>query len=133
MNLKLICHCLMSSRICLISHIFIRRNALALDKGRVVGTIGLMMKANQCAVLKKFFVKKEYRSQGIGLQLYQTLLAYVKEKGVQHIILDTPFTAKKSHGFYERAGFYKIEQNQLPVEYVFPDRNSLIYMLDCEE
>ena len=31
---------------------------IALSDGRVVGTIGLMLKENHCAVLKKFFVKK---------------------------------------------------------------------------
>ena len=36
---------------------------IALSDGRVVGTIGLMLKENHCAVLKKFFVKKEFRSQ----------------------------------------------------------------------
>ena len=40
---------------------------VALSDGRVIGTIGLMLKERHCAVLKKFFVKKEFRSQKIGL------------------------------------------------------------------
>ena len=31
---------------------------LALEKGEVIGTLGLMRKEQQCAVMKKFFVKK---------------------------------------------------------------------------
>lgn len=46
---------------------------IALSEGQVVGTIGLMMKERHCAVLKKFFVKKEYRSQKVGLALYKEL------------------------------------------------------------
>ena len=36
---------------------------IALDCGKVIGTLGLMMKTDHCAVMKKFFVKKEYRSR----------------------------------------------------------------------
>ena len=36
---------------------------VALSDDKVVGTIGLMMKDKQCAILKKFFVVEEYRSK----------------------------------------------------------------------
>ena len=36
---------------------------IALADGVVIGTIGLMMKENACAIMKKFFVKKEYHSK----------------------------------------------------------------------
>lgn len=105
---------------------------LALSDGRVVGTIGLMMKENNCAVMKKFFVKKEHRSQRVGLALYKMLLEYAENAGVKHIILDTPSAAHQSHRFYEKAGFYKISVSQLPVKYTYPDRQSIIYMLDVQ-
>ena len=103
---------------------------IALYGGEVIGTIGLMLKENNCAVMKKFFVKKEYRSQKIGLALYRELLEYAKHKGIRHIILDTPSVARTSHRFYENAGFYKISAEELPVAYSYPDRNSILYMLD---
>lgn len=103
---------------------------LALSDGELAGTIGLMMKEQKCAVLKKFFVKKEFRSQKIGLSLYNELLKYANGRGVSHIILDTPSVAHTSHRFYEKAGFYKIKKEQLPISYSFPDRNSILYMLD---
>lgn len=103
---------------------------VALSDDKVIGTIGLMLKERQCAVLKKFFVQKEFRSQGVGLALYNTLLTYAKRADVRHIILDTPSVARASHRFYERAGFYKITKNQLPISYAYPDRDSVLYMLD---
>lgn len=103
---------------------------LALDKDKLVGTIGIMLKENNCAVMKKFFVDSKYRSKKVGLELYNSLLDYAKENGVKHIILDTPSVAVKSHKFYERAGFYKISKENLPIKYEYPDRNSLIYELD---
>ena len=96
----------------------------------MIGTIGLMLKEQGCAVMKKFFVKKEYRSQGIGLALYRELLKFAAEAGVKHIILDTPGVAHTSHRFYERAGFHKINTAELPIPYIYPDRESLLNILD---
>lgn len=102
---------------------------LALHKGNVVGTVGLMLKEQHCAILKKFFVKKEFRSQKVGLALYRELLKYAESIGVRNIILDTPAVAHASHKFYEKAGFCKIKKDELPISYVYPDRDSILYML----
>lgn len=106
---------------------------IALSDGRVVGTIGLMLKENHCAVLKKFFVKKEFRSQKIGLALYNELLKYAVNKAVHSIILDTPAVAQASHRFYEKAGFRRISTAELPVPYSYPDRESILYLLDLSK
>ena len=80
--------------------------------------------------MKRFFVDSHYRSQKIGLALYQKLLAFAKDKGVRHIILDTPSVARASHKFYETAGFHRIYTQEFPIRYLYPDRDSLLYMLD---
>ena len=103
---------------------------VALSDGRVIGTIGLMLKQNHCAVLKKFFVKKEFRSQKVGLSLYSEFLKYAISKEVHHIILDTPAVALTSNRFYEKAGFYRIGTADLPVPYSYPDRDSILYLLN---
>lgn len=103
---------------------------LAMIDGNVVGTIGLMVKERGCAVMKKFFVKKEFRSQKIGLALYNELLGYARHIGIRYIILDTPAVAEASHRFYERAGFRRIDASELPTAYSYPDRNSLLYLLE---
>ena len=103
---------------------------IAFSQGKVIGTIGLIMKANHCAVLKKFFVDAAVRSHGVGAALYQKLLAFAKNAGIEHIILDTPSIAHAAHRFYEHAGFYQIQTEQLPVPYTYPDRDCILYMLD---
>lgn len=103
---------------------------LAVDNGRVVGTIALMSIDGEWSVLKKFFVRADYRSQKIGFALYSELLEFAKQKGYRHIILDTPSVAVKSHAFYERAGFRLISKLELKVQYNYPDRHSLLYQLD---
>ena len=103
---------------------------IALSDGRVVGTIGLMLKEKHCAVMKKFFVKKEFRSQKVGLALYKELLKYAVSKEVHSILLDTPSVAHASHRFYEKAGFRRISTAELPVPYSYPDRESILYLLN---
>ncbi len=105
---------------------------LATENGKVIGTVGLMLKEKNCAVLKKFFIKKEFRSKRVGLELYRELLQYAKKAGVRHIILDTPSVAQTSHRFYEKAGFHKIIAAELPVPYTYPDRDSILYELNLE-
>ncbi len=75
-------------------------------------------------------MKKAFRSQKVGLSLYNELLKYAISKDIQHIILDTPAVAHASHKFYERAGFYRISTEELPVEYSYPDRDSVLYLLN---
>ncbi len=100
------------------------------EEDHVIGTIAVMKIGNEWCALKKFFVHKDYRSKGIGLQLYQQLYAFVKEKGFSHNILDTPSVAQKPHRFYEKAGFHCISKKDLPVPYHYPDRASILYKLD---
>lgn len=103
---------------------------IALSDNKVIGTIGLIVRENHCAILKKFFVEKAFRSQKVGLSLYNELLKYAVSKNIHHIILDTPAVARTSHIFYEKAGFRKISAAELPVEYSYPDRDSILYMLN---
>ena len=58
------------------------------------------------------------------------LIEYAKEKYIEHIILDTLSVAAASHRFHEKAGFKRIESQELPVPYGFPDGDSLLFMLD---
>lgn len=100
---------------------------LAVAGGHVVGTIALMKIDDGWCVLKKFFVRADFRSQRVGLALYARLLDFAKAGGFRHIILDTPSVARKSHSFYKRA----VRQISTPeIEYHYPDRLSLLFQLD---
>lgn len=102
------------------------------DKEEVVGSIGLQKKTNEVAVLKKFFVYKDYRGKeiGIGTGLYEALLNFAKIQGFSKLILDTPSKAIRSHGFYKKVGFKEINKGDLPIQYDYSDRDSLIFELD---
>ncbi len=102
---------------------------IAVEQGAVVGTVACMNYGDGNAVLKKFFVREDWRSKKLGLALYQTAISYLKEKGYVQVLLDTPSVAKASHRFYERAGFRKINVGELPFSYEYPDRDSYLYLL----
>ena len=102
---------------------------VAIENGAVIGTIAFMNYGDHNAVLKKFFVQAEYRSQGIGLALYKKLLGVLVEQGYKKVLLNTPAVAVKSHHFYEKAGFKVISKQELPFHYEYPDRDSLLYLL----
>ena len=76
---------------------------VAIENDEVIGTIALMNYNNGNGVLKKFFVKKEYRNKGIGRVLFSTLHTFAKDHGFHTVLLDTPSVAKDSHRFYEKS------------------------------
>ncbi|WP_306453822.1 GNAT family N-acetyltransferase [Bacillus sp. 7884-1] len=83
------------------------------------------------AVLKKFFVYKDYRGIefGIGTGLFEALLDFAKKQGFSKVILNTPSKATRSHGLYKKVGFKNIDKEDLPIQYDNPDRDSLIFEL----
>lgn len=100
------------------------------EEGKVIGSIGLQRLANDTCILKKFFIYKEYRGKGYSDGLFHAFIQYAKSRGVKTVILDTPSIAARSHRFYEKNGFKEISKASLPVPYVYPDRNSLLYALN---
>ncbi|MEE0706072.1 MAG: GNAT family N-acetyltransferase [Adlercreutzia sp.] len=98
------------------------------DEGDIVGTIGVVNLGGGIGVLKKFFVRPDYRTRKVGLALYQALETFCEKAGFTTLILDTPSIAHDSHRFYERNGFRRIAAEELPVSYTYPDRDSLLYL-----
>ncbi|MCD7729998.1 MAG: GNAT family N-acetyltransferase [Oscillospiraceae bacterium] len=102
---------------------------IAIEDNKVIGTFAYMNYGNGNAVLKKFFVETNWRRKKVGLALYEELIDELKAKKYRYAVLDTPSVAKRSHEFYERAGFKRISKEELPFNYEFPDRDSYLYLL----
>ena len=105
---------------------------VALDeRGAVAGTIGLQVKQGH-GIMKKFFVREDARGRerGVSAGLYDALLRHARAAGLRSIILDTPSVAERSHAFYRRSGFRQVTGADLPFDYRFPNRDSLLFRLD---
>lgn len=105
---------------------------VAEENGRTAGCIGLMNCGDGLGILKKFFVYEAYRSSPhhLGLRLYGKLLESARQMGIRKFILDTPRNTERAHRFYEKAGFVKVEQDQLPITYDCPYEDCDFFCLD---
>ena len=99
-------------------------------QGQVIGSVGLQRETESVSVLKKFFVKDGYRGAGVAAALFDRLIAFADLRCVKTIILDTPSVAIRSHSFYRKKGFRQIEKSEAPIDYDYPDRDSLLFRLD---
>ncbi|TRX33241.1 GNAT family N-acetyltransferase [Flavobacterium sp. ZT3R18] len=84
--------------------------------GELIGTIALVKYDDKAGAIRKMFVKKEYRGKElfIAQQLLDTLIAYSKENGLQHLYLGTVSILEAALRFYEKNNFMRIEKKALP-------------------
>lgn len=99
--------------------------------GEIIGTIGLQNLDNSNGVLRKMFVRSDFRGTELKIaqMLFDTLLDFAASINLKMIWLDTPSIAVASHRFYEKNGFIQTDKLNLPESYIFPDKNSKIYKL----
>lgn len=57
------------------------------------------------AYIEDWFVRKDYRGQGVGKELFKTLVDEVKKRGCTHIKLDAFVNNKKAIDIYHKSGF----------------------------
>ena len=101
---------------------------LAVECDKLIGTLALMNKGDGNAVLKKGFVRAEYRKQGILGGLYKRLMDFAEENGFKTFVFDTPSVATNCHRFFEKRGYKRISREEIPFPYDFPDRDSYVYL-----
>lgn len=105
---------------------------IATDDDKLIGSIGIMPCTKETAVLKKFFVYENYQGEPfhLGQKLYASLLAFAKDKGFKTIMLDTPYNTVRAHKFYEKAGFKKVYENELPIKFSHPYKDCDFFLLN---
>ncbi len=81
---------------------------LAEMEEEIVGCVGLKKLSNEIGELKKFFVLRQYRRQGIAKLLLQKVIHLSREIGYQKIRLDCPNFAKNAQKLYKSFGFQLI-------------------------
>lgn len=107
---------------------------IALDGEQLIGTIAVLDFGDGIAVLRKMFVDPAYRGapHRLGQQLLDTLLAWVRSQGFQHLYLGTVDLLVAAQRFYEKNGFARIAEEALPdpiARQKMPDDN-LYYQME---
>lgn len=90
---------------------------VALTDGKVIGTIGFTNLKNNSIALKRMFLNKEFRGQGIAKILLDTVIKWATDNGVENIYLGTMTQFKAAQTFYKRNDFREIMQTNLPIDF----------------
>lgn len=70
------------------------------EKNEIVGTIALLKHSDDNVELKKFYVRKDYRGQGVSKALYEKVMDMCKESGFKRIFLGTYERLETAIQFY---------------------------------
>ena len=102
----------------------------AFADGELVGTIALLAPSN-IGVIRKMFVKPAFRGKqwGVAQQLFETLIAYAREKKMVALYLGTIHFLHAACRFYEKNGFKKIPQPDLPKAFPLMPVDDTFYQL----
>ena len=108
--------------------------AIDIDRKKVIGTIAAIDVGSSQLALRKMFVDASYRGReiGIGKQLLSSLLIWARERAVKNIYLGTIENFKAAHKFYEKSGFYEINQSDLPATFPLMQGDTRFYKLSLE-
>ncbi len=82
--------------------------------GQVIGSIGLKKIDHKTAEIKKFFVAAEYRGKGVAIKLLDKLIKSAIKHKFKFLYLGTVDLLKAAQRFYEKFGFVRINENELP-------------------
>ena len=83
---------------------------IAYDKDMPVGSASFKRYDDESAEVKRVFVKKEYRGQGISIELMKKLEARAHEKGFKYFILESGEPLVAAMSLYRKFG-YKVIPN----------------------
>ena len=78
-------------------------------EGKTVGCIGLEI-WGKVGLLRSFVISEDYRSKGLGIKLYNRLIALAKEMKLSTVLL----LVKGASIFFEKNGFKFIDRNEVP-------------------
>jgi N-acetylglutamate synthase-like GNAT family acetyltransferase len=105
---------------------------VAREGEQIIGTIALLDHGENAAALRKMFVRQDRRGpvHGVAARLLDALLAHARKKGLRTLRLGTRPEMRAAHRFYEKHGFYRINEELLPPSFPRMMVDSVFYRLD---
>lgn len=102
---------------------------------QVIGTIGIVMVKNEFAILKRMMLKRSFRGKAFGISqlLLQTVLDWCVQNNVNQIYLGTMHQFKAAQIFYEKNGFQRISETELPSTFLTNPLDAVFYQRKLDE
>jgi GNAT superfamily N-acetyltransferase len=92
---------------------------LAEKDGQIVGTVGIKNDGAHCALLRRLFLKKEFRGKGYGSKLVQQALDFCKNSGYKKVIFRGTSAMAAACKTCLKNGFSEKEVLVLPLAKIF--------------
>ena len=86
---------------------------LETQDGEIVGAYGLYPMEKQTCELRKMYLDKAYRGQGLGKFLLEDALSRAKQLGFEDMMLETASVLKEAIALYQSYGFTEYRPNHL--------------------
>jgi putative acetyltransferase len=86
---------------------------VAEDEGRIVGSVGLCRKADGVCELRKMYLARSARGQGLGKGLLEHALDRARALGFRRVELETAGVLVEAIRLYTRRGFRPVEPAHL--------------------
>lgn len=83
-------------------------------RGRVVGTVAIDRRGPRLAELKKMFLSRRHRGQGLGKRMLRAALAFARRSGYREVMLETNSRLPEAVGLYVKAGFRLHRRVRIP-------------------
>lgn len=77
---------------------------VAIENGRVIGTIALLDCGDNRGYLKRMYVSREYRGMGLAKDLLDALARFARASGFKEVYCGTAETMAAANKFYREVG-----------------------------
>jgi GNAT superfamily N-acetyltransferase len=96
------------------------RLLLAEVDGRIVGVAAMHEVGEKIGEIKRMYVRREFRRQGIGRALLKALVTEARASDFSRLRLDSARFMHAAHNLYRSAGFKEIDaypESEIPVQF----------------
>jgi putative acetyltransferase len=80
---------------------------------KIVGTAGIKQDSDKTALLRRIFVNKDNRGEGIGSELLNKCVWFCKENGYKEVVFRATDRMKSAMSLMTKNGFDKVETLEL--------------------
>ena len=78
---------------------------VAVEDDKIVGTVGVKREDERSALLRRIFVKPEFRGRGIGSGLVMQAISFCRENGYELIVFKSTSRMQRAIQLCQRSGF----------------------------